>query len=60
MFQAHSRLGYVVGASVSYRVSWSAFVAGSWVGPYPMGSVQRAAVPLVYPVEQAQPEVLLM
>jgi hypothetical protein len=60
VFQAHSRLGYVVGAAVIYRVSWSAFVGGTWLGPYPMGTVRRAAVPLVYPVEQAQPEVILM
>ncbi len=60
MFQAHSRLGYAIGAMVTYRVSWSAKVGATWVGPYPMGSIDRAAVPLVYPVEQAQPEVVFM
>ncbi len=60
VFQAHSRLGYVIGATVTYDVSWSARVGTTWVGPYPMGSIDRAAVPLVYPVEQAQPEVVVM
>jgi len=60
VFQAHSRLGYVIAASVAYRVTWSALVGGTWLGPYPMGTIGRAVVPLVYPVEQAQPEILLM
>ena len=59
MFQADSRLGYVITASVAYVVSWSALVNGVWAGPYPMGTVTRSAVPLTYPVEQAQPEILL-
>lgn len=60
IFQAHSRLGYVIAAAVTYWVSWSALVAGVWSGPYPMGSVVRETAPLVYPVEQAQPEIVLM
>jgi hypothetical protein len=59
-FQSQSEGGYLVGASVRYTVSWSAFLGGVWVGPYPMGTVLRAAVPLRYRVEQAQPEVLSM
>ena len=59
MFQAHSQAGYAIAATVSYTVSWSALVAGSWVGPYPMGSIDQSAVPLLYPVEQAEPELLL-
>jgi len=58
VFQAHSRIGYVIEAAVTYRVSWSALVGGGWLGPYPMGTAARAAVPLVYAVEQAQPELL--
>ena len=58
-FEAHSQVGYVIAATVAYSVSWSALVNGAWIGPYPMGTIGRAAVPLVYPVEQAQPEILL-
>jgi hypothetical protein len=58
VFQAHSRIGYVIGASVTYEVTWSALEGGRWLGPYPMGAVSRPAVALVYPVEQAQPEML--
>ncbi len=58
VFQAHSRLGYVVGATVTYDVGWSALVGGSWMGPYPMGTIDLAAAPLTYPVQQAQPELL--
>jgi len=60
MFQAHSQAGYVIGASVRYDVEWSALAGGEWLGPYPMGGVVRAAVPLVYRVEQAEPEVIAM
>jgi hypothetical protein len=59
-FQGESQAGYSIAATVDYRVTWSALVNGAWVGPYPMGTVGRAAVPLVYPVEQAQPEILLL
>ena len=59
-FQAHSRTGYVIAAAVTYWVSWSAWVGGTWSGPYPMGSIVRETAPLVYPVEQAQPEIVLM
>lgn len=58
VFQAHSRLGYMIAAAVIYDVRWSALVAGSWIGPYAMGSVTRPAVPLMYPVQQAQPELV--
>jgi hypothetical protein len=58
VFQAHSRLGYVISAAITYSVRWSVLVGGAWLGPYPMGTVARAAVPLVYPVEQAQPVLL--
>jgi hypothetical protein len=58
VYQAHSQGGYPVSVSVRYAVTWSAYVGGSWVGPYPMGALQRSAMPLAYPVEQAQPEVM--
>jgi hypothetical protein len=58
VFQAHNRSGYAVRAQVSYQVTWVALINGAWVGPYPMGTIDEAAVPLAYPVEQAQPELV--
>jgi hypothetical protein len=55
-YEAHSRAGYAVGAAVRYDVSWTALVGGRTFGPYPLGVVQLAAQPLVYQVQQAQPE----
>jgi len=57
-YQAHSQPGYVVRADVNYSVTWSALVGGAWTGPYPMGTMTEAAAPLVYSVEQAQPELV--
>jgi hypothetical protein len=57
-YQADRQAGYLVQAAVGYVVSWTALVGGAWVGPYPLGNVMRSAVPLAYPVEQAQPELL--
>ena len=54
------RRSSVIAASVRYVVTWSALVGGAWLGPYPMGTVERAAAPLVYPVEQAEPEIIAM
>lgn len=56
--RAHSRLGYPVRAQVSYALSWTALIDGTWSSPYAMGITALAAVPLDYPVEQAQPELL--
>ena len=57
-YEAHSLAGYIVQATVRYDVSWTAVVGGRSLGPYPLGVVDRAAQPLVYPVEQAQPELI--
>ena len=57
-YEAHSQSGYAVQAEVRYALSWSALVAGTWSGPYPLGTIARLARPIVYPVEQAQPELL--
>jgi hypothetical protein len=57
-YEAHSRQGYVVKASIRYDVSWAAMVGGRQFGPYTLGGVTRSARPLVYPVEQAQPELI--
>jgi hypothetical protein len=57
-YEAHSRLGYVVGAAIRYDVSWTALVGGRAFGPYPLGVAQLAAHPLVYQVQQAQPELV--
>jgi hypothetical protein len=58
LFEAHNQDGYEVRASVVYAVSWTATIGAQKVGPYPMGTFTQAAVPLRYPVEQAQPELL--
>lgn len=57
-YEAHSRTGYVVQASVRYAVVWTAVVGGRHFGPYPLGAVQLPAHPLGYPVLQAQPELV--
>jgi hypothetical protein len=57
-YEAHSRPGYVVKASVRYDVSWTALVGGRAFGPYPLGVVQLPALPLIYQVQQAQPELV--
>lgn len=58
VFEAHDQDGYRVRASVRYMVTWTASIAGRSAGPYPMGTFVQSAVPLRYPVEQAQPELL--
>jgi hypothetical protein len=55
-YQAHSEAGYTLQSSIRYAVTWTAHVGGRLVGPYPLGDVSLAATPLLYPVEQAQPE----
>ncbi len=60
VYQAHDRTGYRVSAAVRYAVSWSAAVGGRSFGPYPLGTVTVQAQPLSYPVEQAQPVLLLI
>ena len=57
-FQAQSRSGYAIRASIDYDVAFRALVGGSWLGPYPMGGVTLPAVALDYPVRQAQPELV--
>jgi hypothetical protein len=58
VYEAHSHDGYVVQASVHYSMTWTASIAGGRVGPYPMDAMTNAAIPLLYPVQQAQPELL--
>ncbi len=58
VYEAHNQAGYIVQASVRYDVSWTAVLGGLRVGPYSMGAFVQAAIPLRYPVEQAQPELL--
>ena len=58
IYEVHSRAGYVVMASIRYDVSWTALVGGRTFGPYPLGVVQLPAHPLVYQVQQAQPELI--
>ncbi len=58
MYQSHNQAGYDVTAVVRYAVSWTATVGGRSFGPYPFDSVDLSARTLVYPVQQAQPELL--
>ena len=59
-YQSQSRGGYVVRASVRYAVTWSATAGSRVYGPYPLGALGVEAVPLTYPVRQAQPELVLV
>jgi hypothetical protein len=58
MYQAHDQTGYRVTSTVRYAVSWTAAIAGRTAGPYSLGTMGLVAVPLLYPVEQAQPELI--
>jgi hypothetical protein len=57
-YQAHREDGYRVRVVIRYDVTWAALVGGRRFGPYPLGSIELPARPLVYPVEQAQPELV--
>ena len=59
VYQAHDQSGYHVKSTVTYLVSWTASINGSTSGPYPLGTAAVDAQPLLYPVEQAQPELVL-
>jgi hypothetical protein len=58
MYEAHSQAGYAVRSTIRYDVTWSALAGGRRFGPYPLGSIEIPARTLVYPVEQAQPELI--
>jgi hypothetical protein len=58
VYQAHDQVGYRVKSAVRYSVSWTASVNGRTVGPYSLGTTSIDARPLLYPVEQAQPELV--
>ena len=57
-FQADNRSGDAIRASIRYDVTFRALLGGTWLGPYPMGSVTLPAIGLDYPVRQAQPELV--
>jgi hypothetical protein len=57
-YQAHSQAGYAVRSTIRYEITWSAVDGGRRFGPYPLGSIEIPARALVYPVQQAQPELI--
>jgi hypothetical protein len=57
-YQADRESGYTVLAKLRYDVTWTAIAGRRVFGPYPLGLVDLAASPLVYPVQQAQPVLL--
>jgi hypothetical protein len=58
VYQAHDQAGYRVKSAVRYSVSWTASVSGHIAGPYSLGTTRLDAESLLYPVEQAQPELV--
>jgi len=58
MYQAHDQVGYRVKSVVRYSVSWTASVNGRTAGPYSLGTASLDAQSILYPVEQAQPELV--
>jgi hypothetical protein len=58
VYEAHDEVGYRVKAAVRYLVSWTASVNGHSAGPYSLGAVTIDTHPMLYPVQQAQPELL--
>lgn len=59
LFESDDQTGYQVRASVRYDVSYAVLIGGTSFGPNPLGSVEVPAGPLIYPVEQAQPELVM-
>ncbi|HVC78775.1 MAG TPA: hypothetical protein VND96_19875 [Candidatus Micrarchaeaceae archaeon] len=60
VYQADDEVGYRVESAVSYSVSWTVSSNGRTSGPYPLGTAIVDAQPLLYPVEQAQPELVVL
>ena len=58
MYQAHREAGYRVQSSIRFGFSWNALVGGRSIGPYPLDPIVMPALPLEYPVEQAEPELV--
>lgn len=58
-FESDNRSGYTVRASVRYDVSYTALIGDTTFGPNPLGSLELPAAPLTYPVQQAQPELVM-
>jgi hypothetical protein len=58
VYQAHDQGGYMVSSAVRYSVSWTASMNGHTAGPYSLGTISLDARPLLYPVQQAQPELV--
>jgi hypothetical protein len=58
VYQAHDQAGYRVKSAVRYSVSWTASINGRTAGPYSLGTTSLDAQPALYPVEQAQPELV--
>jgi hypothetical protein len=57
-YEAHTQAGYSVRATIRCDVTWTSVAGGRRFGPYPLGSTDIPARTLVYPVEQAQPELI--
>ena len=58
VYQRHNAAGYAVRATVDWTLSWSVLAAGTWYGPYALGSQSSPPALLNYPVRQAQTELL--
>jgi hypothetical protein len=58
VYQAHDQGGYKARSAVRYSVSWTASINGHTAGPYSLGTISLEARPLLYPVQQAQPELV--
>ena len=58
IFEAHTQTGYRVTASVRFDVTWTASLRNRSVGPYSLSTISVDARPILYPVEQAQPELV--
>jgi len=59
VFETDDQAGYQVGATVRYDVTYTALIGGTSFGPNPLGSIDLPAFPLTYPVQQAQPELVM-
>ena len=58
VYEAQSQSGYLIQAQVAFEVSWTATRGGLTSGPYRLTTLNADATRLVYPVRQAQPELL--
>lgn len=58
LYETQSQAGYVISARVTWQETWTVTNGGHTRGPFTGPATTSDAVPLTYPVQQAQPELV--